>query len=200
MNVSPRDRIALALAVLCLGPAWSTMANEEPMQQEAAAETPDEESAEPAAEAEQPPPCSSPEHRRFDFWIGSWEVHTPDGELAGTNRIESLYDGCALRESWQGTSGSVGTSLNLYDAARDAWHQTWVDGQGGLLLLEGGWQDGAMVLRGRRPSRQDPEVEVLHEIRWEPRKDGRVRQLWRASKDDGGSWQTLFDGLYSPAS
>jgi hypothetical protein len=26
--------------------------------------------------------------------------------------------------------------------------------------------------------------------------DGAVRQLWEVSKDDGGNWSVLFDGLY----
>ena len=33
-------------------------------------------------------PCESAAHRAFDFWIGEWNVHTPDGKLAGVNRIE----------------------------------------------------------------------------------------------------------------
>ena len=31
--------------------------------------------------------CADPAYRQFDFWIGEWQVHTPDGKLAGTNRI-----------------------------------------------------------------------------------------------------------------
>lgn len=168
-------------------------------QEQPTEEPPQEQGAEAATETDQPPPCSSPEHRQFDFWIGAWEVRKPDGTVAGTNRIETLYDGCALRENWKGAGGSVGTSLNLYDAARGVWHQTWVDGRGGLLLLEGGLEGDAMVMRGRRPSREEPSTEVLHEIRWEPLDDGRVRQLWRASEDDGASWRVLFEGLYSTA-
>jgi len=190
----------LALLALLATPVHLAAQTQEGEQPAAPSETASAAPAESPAAADQTPPCASPEHRQFDFWLGSWEVRRPDGALAGTNRIELLYDGCALRESWKGTSGSVGTSLNLYDAARGVWHQTWVDGQGGLLLLEGGIDGGAMVMRGHRPSQQDPAVEVLHEIRWEPLEDGRVRQLWRASKDDGETWQTLFDGLYSPAS
>ena len=26
-----------------------------------------------------PPACSSAEHRQFDFWVGDWQVHRPDG-------------------------------------------------------------------------------------------------------------------------
>ena len=152
-----------------------------------------------AAAAEAPPadPCASPEHHQFDFWIGDWEVRNADDTPAGTNQVTTLYGGCVLQEHWQGAGGSVGTSFSLYDAPRDVWHQTWVDGQGGLLLIEGGLDGEDMVLSGRRPSSKDPSVEVLHEVRWTPLDDGRVRQHWRASKDDGKTWVTLFDGYYS---
>lgn len=187
----------VALAGL-VAPAQAAQSDEKPAE-EAPAQT-GEESAPEATAEDAEPPCSSPEHHQFDFWIGSWEVHEPDGSFAGTNRIEPLFGGCVLRESWEGASGSVGTSLNLYDAARGVWHQTWVDGRGGLLELEGGLDGDAMVMRGERPSRQDPGVTVLHEIRWDPLEEGKVRQLWRASKDGGESWQVLFEGIYSPAS
>lgn len=188
--------IVFACTLVALaGPAWAAQSDEPPAEEAAAQST---EEAAAAEEAE--PPCSSPEHHQFDFWIGSWEVHEPDGTFAGTNRIEPLFGGCVLRESWEGASGSVGTSLNLYDDARGVWHQTWVDGRGGLLQLEGGLDGDAMVMRGERPSRQEPGVTVLHEIRWEPLEEGKVRQLWRASKDGGESWQVLFEGIYAPAS
>ena len=29
------------------------------------------------------PPCSAPEYHQFDFWLGDWEVTTPDGKPAG---------------------------------------------------------------------------------------------------------------------
>lgn len=133
--------------------------------------------------------CDTPEHHQFDFWVGEWTVATPDGKHAGDNRIERIVDGCALRESWTGAKGGVGTSYNAYDSARKVWHQTWVDRSGTLLLLEGGVVDGRMVLSGKSGT-------TLNRISWEPRKDGSVRQLWETSTDLGKSWQTAFDGLY----
>jgi hypothetical protein len=135
------------------------------------------------------PPCSSPEHRQFDFWIGEWRVTTPDGKHAGDNRIERVLDGCALHESWEGAGGGRGFSYNAYDAQRKVWHQTWVDRQGNLLLLEGGLVDGAMVLSGAQGA-------ALNRITWTPNRDGSVRQHWQVSTDEGKSWQTAFDGLY----
>ena len=56
----------------------------------------------PAAPAR--PKCDTPQHRAFDFWIGEWEVWAND-QLAGTNRIEPMLEGCALAEHWRGASG-----------------------------------------------------------------------------------------------
>ena len=144
-----------------------------------------------------PEPCSSPEHRQFDFWIGEWEVEdAKTGEIAGTNRIERILDGCVLRESWEGQSGLRGHSFNTWFEAGDRWHQTWVDNRGGLLELDGGLVGDSMVLEGSEPSRRDPSVTVRHRITWTPREDGTVRQHWQASKDGGETWDTVFDGLY----
>jgi len=149
----------------------------------------------PAPAAEERPPCSAPAHRQFDFWVGEWEVRAPDGALAGTNRITTIQSGCALQENWEGASGTTGTSLNAYDPARGRWHQTWVDSHGSLLLLEGEFKEGKMVLAGATPS---PKGGTLRDrITWEPTSGGAVRQLWEQSSDGGKSWSVAFDGRYT---
>lgn len=138
-----------------------------------------------------PKPCGGPEHRQFDFWLGEWDVFDPQGELVGRNRIARLFDACALREEWEGVSGSRGTSLNVYAAEAGHWHQTWVDASGGLLLLDGGLRGDTMVLEGTTRG-------VAHRISWS-RIDGdpdQVRQLWKTSADGGTTWETAFDGRY----
>ena len=134
-------------------------------------------------------PCSAPEHRRFDFWIGDWTVTNPAGKHAGDNTIEAVAGGCALHESWRGAGGSIGYSYSAYDALRKVWHQTWVDKDGLVLLLDGGIQDGKMVLTG-------PTGRTLNRVSWEPRKDGSVRQLGESSEDQGKTWKVQFAGLY----
>lgn len=142
-------------------------------------------------------PCSAPEYRQFDFWIGEWDVSSA-AQPAGTNSIQPIHNGCALRETWQGAGedGVGGSSLNAYDRATGRWHQTWVDDNGTLLLLDGGLVDGVMVMQGVRPAR-DAGGTTLHRISWTPNEDGTLRQLWEASQDDGGTWSILFDGLYT---
>jgi hypothetical protein len=155
--------------------------------------------AQPAETGSTPPPsCSDPAYRQFDFWIGDWNV-TANDQPAGTNSIQPVHNGCALEENWQGAGagGVSGSSLNIYDRANDRWHQTWVDGNGTLLQLDGGLVDGAMVLRGTRPA-EDGNGITTHRITWTPNADGSVRQLWEASRD-GQTWSVLFDGLYTRA-
>jgi len=141
-----------------------------------------------------PPPCSSPEHHQFDFWIGSWEVHNAAGKLAGTNDVHRILGECVIQENWKGAGGGEGKSFNIYSAADHKWYQTWVDAQGLILRLAGGIEDGKMVLSGETMT---PKGKVLDSISWEALEDGRVRQHWRRSSDQGKTWSDVFDGYYS---
>jgi hypothetical protein len=148
--------------------------------------------AQPAPAA--PAPCSAATHRAFDFWIGDWDVRTPDGKLVGRNRIEAGYGGCALHERYETPGGYRGESLNAYDATRGTWHQTWVDTGGLVLRLEGGPVEGGMLLQGEGRARDG--TRLRHRIRWTLLPDGRVRQLWETARGDGEAWPLNFDGLY----
>ncbi|MEE4216757.1 MAG: hypothetical protein V2I48_04060 [Xanthomonadales bacterium] len=141
--------------------------------------------------------CDTAEHHQFDFWLGDWNV-SADGLPAGTNSVQSIQGGCALQEHWKGSGigGISGTSFNIYDRDSGNWHQTWVDASGTLLQLDGGLVDGVMVLEGKRPAPGGAGA-TRHRIAWTPNPDGTVRQLWEASQDDGGSWNVIFDGLYT---
>lgn len=141
-----------------------------------------------------PPPCSSPEHRQFDFWIGDWDVQGPDGKPIGTNKVEKILNGCVLQENWHGTDGDRGSSFNIYNAINKRWHQTWVSDSGNLLQLDGTLQDGRMVLSGDRKSPQGAMVK--NRITWTRVDADHVRQEWAISLDDGKTWRTDFSGLY----
>lgn len=147
-----------------------------------------------------PSACGAPEYRQFDFWMGTWEVRRADGEVAGTNRIESILGGCALQESWTGRVGTVGKSLNAYDPLDGKWHQTWVDSNGLRLDLEGEYAEGRLTLSGEGPSLREPRRRVLHRVTWSRLPEGgRVRQLWQVSRDGGAAWDVVFDGTYVPS-
>ncbi len=143
--------------------------------------------------------CAGPEHRAFDFWVGSWEVRNPEGEVVGRNEIRRIAGGCGLLEEWRGEGGGTGTSVNAYDPDRGRWTQRWI-GTGATLWLEGGVEDGPegkrMVLAGTE-TRSTPRGNVLDRITWTPLSDGRVRQDWEISSDGGETWNDAFVGLYS---
>lgn len=153
-------------------------------------------SADPAgAQASPPPACAAPSHREFDFWLGDWTVTDSAGTRAlGTSRITSEEGGCLVREQWTGAGGSNGQSLNAWDRSTGEWRQHWVGNDGLVLHLRGGLRDGRMVLEGDlsfpggRRQRQ--------RITWSPEPDGRVRQRWETSDDDGRTWKPSFDGWY----
>lgn len=149
----------------------------------------------PPPAAPRPVPCIAAENRQFDFWIGDWDVTNPDGKPAGTNLIKPELNGCVLHEFWKGRGGFVGESFNTYDARRKVWHQTWVDGTGTLLMMDGKFEGGSMTLSDRdMPGK--PDQNAINEISWTPNADGSVRQHWRVSADGGKTWKTSFDGKY----
>lgn len=151
------------------------------------------------AHAQQPqrkPPCSAPEYRQFDFWLGDWEVKTPDGKLAGTNLVTRPFGDCVIQEHWQGAQGGPGESYNMYDNARGVWHQTWVDAQGTLLLLDGGLVNGDMVLSSAPRTRGGKSL--VDRITWHPASAQEVHQVWEQSEDGGKTWKSVFHGIYRP--
>ena len=141
-------------------------------------------------------PCGGPEYRQFDFWIGDWQVEGADGKLAGSNRIEPIAGGCGLQETWTAaTVGGTGRGLNGHAIDDGQLHQVWI-GSGGLQMhLVGGLRDGRMVLEGRTIDRS--RRLILQRITWTPHDDGRVRQVWEQSLDEGKSWKVGFVGMYS---
>jgi hypothetical protein len=147
------------------------------------------------AQAPAAPPCSSPEYRQFDFWVGDWIVYNPRGQQVGTNRIEKIEGGCGLQENWVAASGGTGRSINAYHATTGKWVQHWVGAGGSVLLLEGGYDGEKMMLTGRSLS---AGKETRDRITWSRVPGGKVRQLWEQSTDGQKTWTVAFDGIYSP--
>ena len=136
--------------------------------------------------------CNEGKHRDFDFWLGTWQISSPTGAPAGFNDIRSDLDGCVVLEHY--SAGTYrGRSINMFDAATNAWFQTWVDVVGVNLRISGGLQGSDMVMSGAGPG-------GLNRITWTPLPQDRLRQHWQVSPDGGTTWATLFDGFYQSAS
>lgn len=142
-------------------------------------------------------PCQYIEEmRQFDFWIGEWEVYDPQGTVKyGENSITKADRGCFLQESWVSSGGTPRSSMNYYDPGQGRWRQHWVGAGGSIIDIYGGIEDGSMVLEGRLYS-LNPPSDTPFRGTWTPLDDGRVRQFFEQSTDNGETWVPWFDGYY----
>jgi hypothetical protein len=139
------------------------------------------------------PGCTAPEFRQFDFWLGRWKVTNPKGGASRHERDLALSEGCAAREQWTSARGQGGTSLNYYDSSGHEWHQDWIGGDGTILHLHGGIKNGTMVLTDESSG---TKASILNRFTFTPLPDGKVKQEWAMSKDEGATWQISFVGTY----
>lgn len=152
----------------------------------------------PVPPANLPANCTAPEHRQFDFWIGEWRVFRtakPD-ESVGKSTIESVYNGCGIRENWRPYSLNTGGSLNSYDRATRTWRQAWIDSSGSRVDFEGGLVDGTMVLSGLWRGFGGPGKDATVRMTYLRLEGGAVRQLGEVSRDGGQTWTPSFDFTY----
>lgn len=139
------------------------------------------------------PVCTTPEHRHFDFWVGKWDVtQTGKEAVVAESLIESVYNGCGVRENWMPKNGQTGGSLNIWLPGEKAWKQTWIDSSGTRADFSGGWNGKAMVLTGKWAG-------PLVRMTYTPNADGSVRQAGEQSTDDGKTWAPTFDFTYRRA-
>jgi hypothetical protein len=142
-------------------------------------------------------PCENDEaFRAFDFWVGDWVVHGPGGQLAGTNTIERAERGCVLIENWISASGGTGMSINYLDKRTDEWVQVWNAEGGSQINIRGGMTEEGMLLVGTLHSLANGATTPFRGL-WTPLPDGRVRQFFEQSNDEGETWTAWFEGFYT---
>lgn len=140
-------------------------------------------------------PCrASQEYRQLDFWVGDWEVQGPKGKTLGTSSVQLILGECVVFENWTGAGGFSGKSFNLYNASTHKWRQIWVDDHGSMLEFTGEFKEGAMRYTGESRARDGKPL--MDRLTFFPLAEGRVRQLWEQSADEGKTWNTIFDGTY----
>ncbi len=143
-------------------------------------------------------PCTAPEYRQFDFWLGDWDTFelNDSDKVVARARVGSILGGCALREVYEQGDGLVGESFTIYDAARKVWHQSWVTNRGQLLVIEGGMRGDRMVLTGDYRAAADGKPRLIRGV-W-ARVEGGVRETAETSDDGGKTWKPLFDIVFRP--
>ena len=132
----------------------------------------------------------------FDFWVGAWDVHVANGKYVGSNVIERAHRGCVLIENWNSAAGGGGMSINYLDKITGEWVQIWNDARGSQIHIRGGLTDDGMLLQGTIHDVGQGTTAAFRGL-WTPLADGRVRQFFEQSPDDGSTWLPWFEGFYS---
>jgi hypothetical protein len=140
-----------------------------------------------------PNPCTLPQQKEFNFWVGEWDLTWPGqnaGEIGhGTNNINRIMDGCVVQENFVSLDASHlrGTSVSIFDASSGHWKQTWVDNQASYLDFVGDFKDNQMVLQRETVAKNG--THSLQRMVWKNITPNEFDWSWESSTDDGKTWQ-----------
>ncbi len=146
-------------------------------------------------------PCSGPEFRRFDFWIGEWEAYGLNGQKGGDSKISLILDSCVILEEWTSSAAQKGLiysgkSFNSYNTATRQWQQTWTDNAGNTTeYLRGEATEGKIVFYADHVT--GPKgVNYIRRLTFTKLNKDKVRQFGERSEDAGKTWITEYDLEY----
>ncbi len=143
-------------------------------------------------------PCKfDKNYRKFDFWLGEWDVYIANGK--GPKIAESsitLSNGdCGILENYRPQRFAGGNSISYYDSSDKRWKQEWVAGGSTSHYVEPeNYTEGNMQLVA--PAQSPQGKPTLLRMIYYKNDDGSVRQLMQSSADNGKNWNAVFDGLY----
>lgn len=141
-------------------------------------------------------PCSAPEYRQLDFWVGDWDLTWPgpagQPQQQGRNRIDRELNDCVIHEHFsdQAEPPFQGTSISLYSSRLHKWQQTWVDNQGMYLDFTGEFQDGQMIL-ARDAVGKDGKA-FRQRMVFKNIKPDSFDWSWERSDDGGATWKVMW--------
>jgi hypothetical protein len=143
-----------------------------------------------------PKPCSEPEQKQLEFWVGEWNLTWPGNKAGetdhGTNSVRRILDGCIVQENFSAADAGHlrGQSVSIFDVTAGKWKQTWVDNEGSYLDFVGEFKDGQMVL-AREASRPDGS-KSLQRMVFKNITPDEFDWSWEGSKDGGKSWTVIW--------
>lgn len=137
-----------------------------------------------------------PEAKKFDFWVGEWNVYNPQKQKVGDSKIEKILKGAVILENWTGVNGYTGKSFNHYNMEKKKWDQYWVDQNSNSIYFEGNYDSTkkAIVYYSYDHSKDaSPFIRKLTFFNLGP---DQVRQFSQRSTDNGETWSTEYDFTY----
>jgi hypothetical protein len=146
-------------------------------------------------------PCSDPVYRKFDFWIGEWDVYSLKNKKAGDSKITLILDSCIILEEWTSTGLTNGVhyqgkSFNTYNAATQQWQQTWVDNAGGSNEYLLGKADENKIIFLTTPFPFTKDTMAVRRLSFYNLDKNKVRQVGEISKDGQTTWTIEYDLEY----
>jgi tetratricopeptide (TPR) repeat protein len=141
-------------------------------------------------------PCEAdPNFRKFDFWVGDWDVQqtgVPRAPVGASSHIERILSGCVIFENWEPGPSGAGKSFNIYNTVTKKWEQYWVDATGRLTHYFGEFHDDGNLYY------EADQFGTSNKIRMTFFNKGpdEVRQLGQVSSDGGKIWTVSFDLTY----
>ena len=141
-------------------------------------------------------PCEAdPNFRRFDFWVGDWDVQqtgVPRAPVGASSHVERVLNGCVIFENWEPGPGGAGKSFNIYNTVTRKWEQYWVDATGRITHYFGEFHDDGNLYY------EADQFGTGNKVRMTFFNQGpdQVRQLGHLSTDGGKSWTVSFDLTY----
>lgn len=147
-------------------------------------------------------PCADkPEDRALDFWIGDWDVRpagAPASRPPSKSHIERVEDGCVIAEFYTTPSGYSGRSINAWDAVAKRWQQVWMDNQGGVNNYFGQARGGNVYYEAEGVYVPGPQPKLVKvKMTFFDQGKNQVRQLIEQSEDDGKTYKTAYDLIYT---
>ena len=136
------------------------------------------------------------QRQQFDFWVGKWDATWgEDGQ--GVNIVEKILDGMVILENFDGRPSIdlAGKSVSMWNVEKSKWAQTWVDNKGNYLDFAGGWDDEKERMVLVRDGIVDGQS-VRQRMIWHNIAANTFDWNWEQSKDDGETWQVLWQIRY----
>lgn len=154
--------------------------------------------------------CDAPEHRQFDFWLGTWDVdqriRAADGSyktFTGRDTVMRALDGCAVVERWHGTveffwddmtqpERMAGLSVRAFDPDSGVWNIHWMDTRSPSFgePFTGRFKDGRGVFTLERT--QADGTETISRITFDGIEEDSFDWELAISRDDGETWMVLW--------
>ncbi len=138
---------------------------------------------------------NEPEAKKFDFWVGEWNVFGQAGAKVGESSIQKILNGNVILENWNGAGGIAGKSFNHYHMDSGRWIQYWVDQNSGRIYFEGNFDPelNAMVYFEQVDKNSKEPLRRLTFFNISP---DSVRQFSQLSSDYGKNWNVEYDFMY----